>query len=400
MSPDLVVSFNSRPIVEALKRINHSVAAIDYFGDIDIRESADYLFSILDQREDEQIERPMHRPAADYLVSLAEVMSEEIEIEKVIVGSGLDDYPDLWARLATLGEFAGNEPNRLTILRDRQILYEKAQECNIKTPKMKVTTSPQETSKQQWEFPLVVKGSIGGGGSNTSFCFSAAEMESKISEILERCPSCYLLEFLKGTPASISLIGNGDECKTVAINRQLIGCDFAAAPTPFTYAGNSTPLDHPSKELTRIKERFELLGEVLHLKGNNGFDFIIGKNNEPYILELNPRIQGTLECIELASKQSLIKMHLDSFKDILPKAPTFPYFCAKIVTFAPIHAKVPKLTRKEARDRPIPNSLILPGMPYCSVFSIGNSENEVLIDGKEKASHVLSLLKQQSCELG
>ncbi|MFX0205053.1 MAG: ATP-grasp domain-containing protein [Candidatus Hodarchaeota archaeon] len=401
MSPDLCIGFNSRPIVEALKRINRPVAAIDYFGDVDIRNSADYLFSILDQREDELIGRPMHRSAAEYLVSLAEVMSEEIEIEKVIVGSGLDDYPELWARLATLGELCGNDPNRLSLLRDREILYKKAKEFNIQTPEMKVVTSPKEAGEysQQMSFPLVVKGSTGGGGSNTILCNTSIEVEKNVEETLEHCPSCYLLEFLRGFPASISLIGNGNECKTVAINKQLIGCDFAAAPSPFTYTGNISPFNLPFKQLKSIKEKFELLGESLYLKGSNGFDFILDKDNEPYILELNPRIQGTLESIELASEQSVIKMHLEAFEGELPEVSRFPHFCVKIVVFAPIHAKVPVITRKEARDRPIPGSLIQPGMPYCSILEVGSSEEKVLTEGKYKVSHILELLGKQSCEL-
>ncbi len=402
LSPDLCIGFNSRPIVEALKRINRSVAAIDYFGDVDIRERADYLFSILDQREDESIGRPMHRTAADYLVDLAEVMAEEVEIENVIIGSGLDDYPEHWNRLATLGEFCGNDPNKLMILRDRQLLYKEAQEHNILTPKMEVITSSQKTAllSENLSFPIVVKGSTGGGGSNTSLCYSLEEIEAATSDMLDRCPSCYLLEFLKGIPASISLIGNGDQCTTVAINKQLIGCDFAAAPSPFTYTGNTTPLNIPTNQLTSIKKRFEMLGESLHLKGSNGFDFIIGEDKEPYLLELNPRIQGTLECIEIATEQSLIKMHLDAFGGKLPLMPRFPYFSAKIVIFSPVHAKVPVITREEARDRPIPGSIIEPGMPYCSVFSTGNSEKEALTEGKKKSAHVLEKLQKQTCEIG
>ena len=325
MTADLVVSFNARPIVEALKRLGRTVAAVDYFGDTDIRETADYLFSVLNQQENEPLSRVLHRPTAQYLVELAEIMEEEVEIEKVIIGSGLDDYPELWERLSRLGNLCGNDPKILARVRDRPFLYEKAEEIGLKHPSIWSVTSEQalEKYKGDIDLPLVVKAARGGGGTHTKLCKTWEEVTRTVKDYLEVAPTCYLLEYIAGTPASVSIIANQEGCKVVAWNQQLIGCSFAAAPTPFTYVGNLTPLKIPKQIEPIIRRKFESLGHQLQLRGNNGFDFILTNKNEIYLLELNPRIQGSLEPIELATQQSLIQMHLDAFTGKLPLSSHF-----------------------------------------------------------------------------
>ena len=239
---------------------------------------------------------------------------------KVIIGSGLDDYPELWERLSRLGNLCGNDPKILARVRDRPFLYEKAEEIGLKHPSIWSVTSEQalEKYKGDIDLPLVVKAARGGGGTHTKLCKTWEEVTRTVKDYLEVAPTCYLLEYIAGTPASVSIIANQEGCKVVAWNQQLIGCSFAAAPTPFTYVGNLTPLKIPKQIEPIIRRKFESLGHQLQLRGNNGFDFILTNKNEIYLLELNPRIQGSLEPIELATQQSLIQMHLDAFTGKLP----------------------------------------------------------------------------------
>ncbi|MHA2233385.1 MAG: hypothetical protein ACXAB4_12955, partial [Candidatus Hodarchaeales archaeon] len=122
----LVVGFNTRPIVESWRRYfgkqSNLIAAVDYFADVEIRARSDFLFSVLKQTPGQIPNRIFHQSPGDYLTELAEILADEINVGIILLGSGLDDRPDLWRRLSSLGKFSGNHPDRLAVLRSRENL--------------------------------------------------------------------------------------------------------------------------------------------------------------------------------------------------------------------------------------------------------------------------------------
>jgi predicted ATP-grasp superfamily ATP-dependent carboligase len=84
------------------------------------------------------------------------------------------------------------------------------------------------------------------------------------------------------------------------------------------YVGNITPYIPKSLENNqKVINSFKEVIESFDLEGMNGIDFMI-KDNVPVILEINPRILGTFETIELSSKGNLV-MSLIENKPVCPK---------------------------------------------------------------------------------
>lgn len=131
----MVVGFNIRPVACLCKQLCFHVIAVDYWGDLDIRHCADILYSVLWQKRGEQVASKMNKPCSESLVELAEKAAENIDkIDFILVGSGLDDRPDLWARLQRIAPVLGNPPERLKEIRNLEKLFDIAEKEGIKIP--------------------------------------------------------------------------------------------------------------------------------------------------------------------------------------------------------------------------------------------------------------------------
>jgi predicted ATP-grasp superfamily ATP-dependent carboligase len=114
-------------------------------------------------------------------------------------------------------------------------------------------------------------------------------------------------EYIPSEAYSASFISSNFLC----FNKQLISNNV--------YVGSISP--HIPKVKNGTIEDFSSLIESLGLVGMNGIDFMV-REDIPYIIEVNPRILGTFETIELSSKESLSKAILEN-KAVVPKEPYF-----------------------------------------------------------------------------
>ncbi|MFX0117081.1 MAG: ATP-grasp domain-containing protein, partial [Candidatus Hodarchaeota archaeon] len=293
----LVIGFNARPVVESLRRYlreaTDPIATVDYFADVESRLCSDYLYSVLKQKPGEPIERLFHRKPGDYLTELAEILADEIPIGTILLGSGLDDSPDLWRRIASLGTLSGNDPDQLTVLRNREILFRYAKQIGLAVPKCHYFTNFSEFEKNlsYHTFPCVVRREGGGGGFNIFRCSNEPQAIQAAQLLLNQFGNGIIESYEEGTPASVSLLGTSKEIIALSFNEQIVGSKTSFCPSEFAYCGNIAPLQMPNDTLKILTEQFTKLGEKMRMIGTNGVDFIL-RNSEACVLELNPRFQG------------------------------------------------------------------------------------------------------------
>ena len=68
-------------------------------------------------------------------------------------------------------------------------------------------------------------------------------------------------------------------------------------PKEFMYCGNVVPSNLMKNDERLVTEISLKLSKQLGLKGINGFDFVL-KNHYPYLMEINPRIPGSIRASE------------------------------------------------------------------------------------------------------
>jgi len=369
----MVIGYNVRPIACLAKQLGFRVVAVDYWGDLDISNCADDLHTVLQQRPGEQLKESLDKPSCELLVDLAEKKNirKFAKVDFILVGSGLDDRPDLWTRLSRIAPVLGNSPEQLKVIRNLSKLFIIARGLGINCPKTEKANSPKEAVEiaKGIGFPVVLKPISGSGGFRIRFARDPDEVRNHFGGVAGEREGAWVQEHVKGVDASSSIIGNGRECVVVSVNEQLIGKSELGASTPFGYCGSIVPLAADSEVIERIKMVSSALGKKLGLIGSNGFDFVMGRNNEPYLMEVNPRFQATLECIRFVTGLNLVREHISGCcGQLLRNVPEPNGYAVKMIVFAKEKCVYPDLSKTEsAFDISHKDVIVEKGNPICTV---------------------------------
>ncbi len=188
-----------------------------------------------------------------------------------------------------------------------------------------------------------------------------------------------LQKFVEGITVSTIVLSNGEEAASVSVNALFSGWRLMNAEG-FLYSGNLTPFDEwglsgvSSEEVTRTAEEVAQLFDVV---GCCGVDLVLG--DEVYVLELNPRIPGSLDSFELSTGENLFSMHMKAVNGKLPESPKFRRYALRAVYYAPcnLRAFVPS-TSPFFADVPGWGEEFETSSPVVSIVSTGRSRGETL----------------------
>lgn len=235
----------------------------------------------------------------------------EVDFDALIPGSGFESmnfsslpYPVL-----------ASEPEHIQMVQDKFTLSHRLAESGYPHPHVyeNINCKPDR-------FPVIIKPRKGGGGIFNRIARSEQELVAAVTDIMEDEPSfCHsdlmMQEFIEGIPSSVSLIASKDKVVAVAVNEQMIGVPWLTR-MQFAYCGNITPYEgNYTEEMCNISEK---LVRELGLMGSVGIDFIV-KEDGPEIIEINPRFQGSLDTVELATGINLFEAHIKAFEGEVPE---------------------------------------------------------------------------------
>lgn len=315
----LIVGSNVRNVAESAKKAGFEVYALTKHVDADLRIYADRIFKI----ENEGI-REVKKKAFE----IAESFNAEI-----VWHSGYEMLSE----------------KRIERIVNKRAFYRELEKAGFNFPEM-LTDGERGLLKPE----------IGGGGEGI-----------RISDKREKG---YILQrFVEGIPCSVSVLSTGKEAVSIAFNRILSG-DRAFVDKPFKYCGNITPYFHEHEdEMRRIAEELAIYFE---LSGNIGVDFIV--SDDVYILEINPRFQGSLDAIEWATDSNLFRLHLKAMNGELEKI-RYRRYAGRAVVFARRDLKVKNSPAGNPffADVPEKNSEYRKGDPLVSVLASGKNFSEV-----------------------
>jgi len=148
----------------------------------------------------------------------------------------------------------------------------------------------------------------------------------------------------------------------------------------------------------KCKDIVERIAMHFGLVGSNGIDLVISKEGIPYVVEVNPRFQGTLECVERVLGINIVKAHVKAcLEGILPTTiKKRQVFYTRLILFAPQRSMVPDLTTfEEVRDIPIPRVIVEKGEPVCSIVAEAADRNSSLRKAKTIAKLIRKSLQPQ-----
>ena len=207
---------------------------------------------------------------------------------------------------------------------------------------------------------FIVKPIIGAGGKDIRR-FEETTENSDFSRFM-------LQEVIEGKSISASVLSTKNEAKTILTSRQIIGNSQLGQPDEFAYCGNIVPYTNDAE----IKNTAEEVISELSLVGSNGVD-MIERDGELFIIEANPRFQGTLECIEEVLGINMFDAHFKASNGTIIDIPEPNGYAVKMVVFAKWRSIAGNLNIEGVYDIPEKNVIIEKDEPAATVVTGGNT---------------------------
>lgn len=282
----------------------------------------------------------------------------------------IENHPDLVGRVSRVHRLLGNPPEILRAVRNPERLADVLRRHGLSCPHVRLSPEGLPHDGTWLEKPVA-----SGGG----------RLIRPLEHTRESCtePTCFQQRIEGGSFSALFVASRGG-ASLIGVTRQLTG----APVCPFAYRGSIGPLSVP----TGLKARLDLMGGVLAsefgLLGLFGVDYILS-DDEPWVVEVNPRYTASVEVFELALRRSLLVEHLRACDAELAAANraratsaarTAPRVVGKAIIYASRSVVTPEIPVDDAwrlepfavpaiADVPWPETHIEAGQPVLTVFS-------------------------------
>lgn len=361
----LVAGVNTRAVTCSLKRLGCTVYSSDYFGVVDLKPCVNQYNSVLDQ---EPYQSCGHFRENFTSRDIEELATEYInESDGIICLAGVS--PENFPKGKVMGNRSvGDVDDKLRFYRKLKGKFNFPSTFNVSG-----IDEAREIADNHPDKNFIIKPIHGSGG------YGIRQMEDFDEDFVL---SNYILqEELNGLNVSASVLSTGSESQTIITSQQIIGDTQLCQREPYGYCGNIVPLIHEDIA-EKISKAAEEIVEHLKLIGSNGVDFIL-KDGELYVIEVNPRIQGTMECAELVLNINMAEAHIAACQGNLMDVPRPSGFAVKMIAHARERSQVGKLNFEGVYDLPAENVIIEEGEPVVTVINSGSVLKDTIKSTKE-----------------
>jgi predicted ATP-grasp superfamily ATP-dependent carboligase len=355
-------------LAELAVRAGYDVVALDRFGDLDLQRLCPSVSVLRDLGG---------RGGMAALVGAA----ERVDAPSVIYGAGLENQPRLVARLASGRTLLGCPPETLARVRDPASLGASLRAAGLSYPtSFGAREAPRRAERSRRWLRKPVRG--GGGRGVREWRGGALRGEVVVQERIS------------GLACSVAAVADGRSATVLGVSEQLIGHRGFGA-RGYAWCGNVVP---PRLGETRRRELAVAarticshLALAFGMRGLFGVD-LVWDGERAWVIEVNPRPTGSLECVEAAHGVGVFGAHLEACEGRLPSIPLAPArrrAAGKAILFATQDLHVGDTRGWPARgirDVPHPRERIAAGHPICTLISVQESPDAVLADLEARAA--------------
>jgi len=396
----LVIGMDVVSLATSARKAGYKVYAVDYFGDQDLKRMCHESLSIVKQTPEATCGRLSTNFNPEALLQLTRKLLKKNVIDATLLSTGLDDSPHVLFELNDVIPILGNHPDIIKRIRDKMEFFQELKRLGIPHPETAMAEGFEEARKKAEDigYPVLVKPSRGFAGVGIRKAQNHQELKQAFRDASLIDEKVLIQEYISGTPASMSLISSTNETITLTLNEQLIGLSEVDQEEPFGYCGNVVPFAATRAVVDRCKSIAERITSHFGIVGSNGIDLVVSKEGIPYVVEVNPRFQATLECVEQVLGINMVEAHVKAcVQENLPAiAKKTAVFCTRLILFAPQRSVVPDLSVfEEVRDIPLPGVIIEKGEPVCSIGVEGTDRNSSLREARMIAKLIRKLLQSQ-----
>lgn len=240
-----------------------------------------------------------------------------------------DSFINMAARVAKHFNFRFITQKAVEITRKKEKMRELCDLNNIRNVKYTTALTTEEAleNTKNFSFPIVVKSNSGTGSQNVTLVNSSEELRNNFSylasTILNTGATPLIEEFITGPLVSVEVMIFKRETTILGITDRQLGKPpyFVEKSYTFPISLGDRLNNEIYRETNKIIDSLDIEYGVLHI------EFIIN-NNEPYLIEVNPRLGGSnlgrmiTETIQHDVYSEIINLHLG----IPPKK--YDHYCA------------------------------------------------------------------------
>jgi uncharacterized protein len=362
----LLVSVSARMLAELATREGHEVIAVDRFGDLDLRRLCQSV----------SIRRDLGgRGGMAELVAAAEA----IPARRVVYGAGLENRPDLVARLGAGRTLLGCDPETLRRVRDPAPLGASLRAAGLAYP---ATFAAAEAASRADRARRWLRKPVRGGGGRGVREWRGGRLAGDV----------VVQERIRGLPCSAAAVADGRAATLLGVTEQLVGRRGLGA-RGFQWCGNVAPPRLPAAERRALRAAARAicahLARAFGLRGVFGVD-LVWDGERAWVVEVNPRPVASLEVLDAAHGVRSFAAHLDACAGQLPAEREAGATAAgKAIVYAAEDVRMPDTRdwpERGIRDVPHPGEAIAARRPVCTLVATGPSPEDVLAELEDRAA--------------
>ena len=338
-------------MLESALKLNYELYSVSYFSTQDTPQITNQKI-ILEEKNDTSCGNFKEKFNSQYMLDISKDYLNEVDYIIPISGISPTEIKKKYQKKIIGTKDIKNIENKYKF-------YKKIKN-NYKTPKtyrINEISEAIEISKNEPNTKYILKPVKGSGGYNIHL-LNKKDLELEDDEYI-------MQEYINGINLSSSILGSKNRKKTITNTRLLTEHDLKKNNN-YRYIGNILPLND-NKINEKMAETSEKLGHEFNLIGSNGVDYILNKNGL-YVIEINPRIQGTFECIEKSYNINMIDAHIKSTQGEIIEIPKAKCYTYKKIIYSPTRFKYKKIKLNNIYDIPHYGSITEKDEPLLTII--------------------------------
>ena len=380
----LLIGINTRSMLNSALKLDYEIFSTSYFSTSDTPQIKNQKI-ILEEKNNESSGIFEDNFNSSYILETSKDFIDEADY--IIPISGISP-----------GEFSKKDQKKILGNKDvSQIenkfkFYEKIKdEFNVpETFLIKDVDEAIEISENKPEVKYIIKPVKGSGGYDINLLNNDSTIQLNDSE------NYILQEYIDGINLSSSILGSKENKKTIMNSRLLTENDFKNNNS-YIYIGNILPLTKESSlsnignidEINKqMIETSQNLAYKFNLIGSNGVDYILNENGL-YVIEVNPRIQGTFECVEKSLQINMLDAHIKSCMNESVEIPKAKYYSYKKIIYSPCRNKYSKIDLDNIYDLPHIGTITEKSEPLLTIID-KDTDFKKLYEKVENSSRIVN----------
>ena len=396
----LLMGIDTRPMVNSALKLDYKTFSISYFKTVDFK--VPYAEKhVLDQESVISCGRFEENYSPEKLLELSKDFlfqnHDEDEIDKIVLTTGINTK-----------NFSGEFKKFRKIVRgnkNTESVDDKFKFYNKLKNKFNVPLTFQpsdvgelnEILQQYSDNQFILKPLQGSGGLGIFLLNNESSHELKqLNEICQNISleNYILQEYIEGTNVSSSVLSSHDDLKNL-INSRLI-TEHDLGNDSYEYSGNILPLDENSFKMfngyrteidadelnDEMRNTSEDLIKEFDLIGSNGVDYILDKNGELKVIEINPRFQGTYELVENSLGINLMDAHIKACEGEIIDITNPKQYSIKKIIYARKQVNIGNLNIPNVYDIPYEGVKIEKDQPLVTIISSNEDLKTAINDTK------------------